>query len=113
MSLQSRFLNLMVSKGAIKGFVKFSTAGQGGPGFSTGAATTYQMHFEYRRQLQWGKDGLITVNVPMAYLATTTFIDPRSRLVFSGTTFRIEKVRQVFDNSPAAVHHIELTLVGG
>ena len=111
MSLQARFTNLMTQKGAIKAFVKFSTGGQGAPVFSTGAATTYQMHFTFEKKAVWGKDTMLLVNQPIAYLATTATIDPRSRLVFAGTTYRIESVHQVFDN--INVHHVKLLLVGG
>lgn len=110
MPLQSRFLNLMTQKGVIKAFSKFSTDGQGAPIFA-GTNTTYQMHFTFEKKTEWGKQGALLINQPVAFLATTTFIDPRSRLIFSGTTFRIEKVHQVFDN--INVHHIKLELVGG
>ena len=109
--VQGRFLDLMRQKGAIKAFNKFSTGGYGGPTFSSKAATTYAMHFRYERRAVWGKDGLLFVNMPVAYLATTATIDNRSRLVFSGTTYRIESVRLVFDDS--GVHHVKLDLVGG
>lgn len=101
----------MTQKGAVKAFVKFSTAGQGAPQFSTGANTTYQMHFTFERVIKWGQDGLLSINQPVAYLATTQLIDNRSRLIFQGTTFRIEAVHQVFDATN--VHHTKLVLVGG
>lgn len=109
--LPGRFLDLMTQRGVIKAFNKFSTGGYGGPTFSTLAGTTYLMHFRYERRAQWERDKLLFVNMPTAYLATTATIDNRSRLVFSGTTYRIESVRQVFDDS--GVHHVKLDLVGG
>ena|SRR5690348_141651 len=108
--VQGRFLNLMTLKGVVKPFAKYSTDGQGAPTFS-GVNTTVQMYFRYERKIIWGKEGQLNVPYPVAYLATTALVDPRSRLIFSGTTYRIETVRQVFDDS--GVHHTKLELVGG
>lgn len=115
-TLQNRFLNLMVQQGAIKAWSKSSTDGYGSPVFSS-VATTYHMRFTYERKADWGKDGLVTVNMPVAYLATTATIDVRSRLVFQGTTYRILAVKLYIypgaSTSAVTPHHVKLELEGG
>jgi len=108
--VQARFLNLMTLSGVIKPFLRNSTDGQGAPVFA-GTNTTVQMHFHYEREIIWGKEGQLNVPHPVAYLATTALVDPRSRFIFSGTTYRIKNVIQVYDDS--GVHHTRLDLFGG
>lgn len=110
-TLENALLSLMRDKVAVKAFVKTTTDGYGAPVYSTAANTTYQAHFTYERKAGWMKEGEVTLNLPVCWIATTATIDPRSRLIFNATTYRIGSV-EVMRNA-LGTHHVKLNLEGG
>jgi len=61
--------------------------------------------------MDFTRDGQSVTPTHRAWLATTANIDPRSKFLYQGTTFRILDVQRQMDDRVG--HHTRLLLYGG
>src|SRR6185503_7779560 len=110
MSFQSGFLSLMPDEIVVNAFRRASTAGYGGPTYST-AASTYRARVVAAPVHVRGSSGGDVVATHTMWVATTADISARDKITFSGSTFALIEVARYPDQ--AGRHHTRLRCRGG
>lgn len=110
MAFQAAFLRLMPDTITVHAYRRASTAGYGGPTYTT-AAASYRARVVAVPTKVKGSTGLDVVATHTMWVATTTDIGARDKLTFGGSTFEIVEVARYPDEEGR--HHTRLRCRGG
>ena len=105
------FLGLMPVTVTITPFRRYSTDGYTIPTYSTAQAVNYRARVAFSKHLDTAPDGRSVTPVHVAWLATTTLIDVRSKFTYLGTTYRMIRSERFMDDT--GIHHTRLSFHGG